>query len=168
MKRTFAFLLVVMMILALCGCGAEQGKETAPVPETTQATDAPAAADLQALYEMLAEKMPEMIVLDETMMLDFCGISPEDCTEAVVATCADGLRTDEVWLIQAADEDALGRLKEMAETRLRMKGEESITYSPEQYAVVEKAELVDLGLYLILIVSPDVDELTEIAVSAID
>ena len=95
------------------------------------------------------------------MMLNFCGIHAEDCAQAVVATCVDGLRTDELWLIEAADEAALENLKTLAETRLKQKGEESISYSPEQYAVVEKAQVIANGLYLAVIVSPDVDALVE-------
>ena len=43
-----------------------------------------------------------------------------------------------------------------------MKGEESITYSPEQYEVVQKAQVLTNGLYMALIVSPDVEALAEI------
>ena len=135
------------------------------VPTVPEAPALP--ADLQALYDTMAAQMPEMIVLDETMMLNFCGIAAEDCAQAVVATCANGLRTDELWLIQAVDEEALDRLQTLAETRLRIKGEESISYSPEQYAVVEKAQLYTSGLYLALIVSPDVDALAEICTGVI-
>lgn len=161
MKRWIAFLLAALMLLTVTGCGSSDNKETQPAEE------APKTVDLQALYDTLLAQMPEMILLDEDMMLNFCGIAPEDCKVARVSTCADGLRTDELWVIEAADADALARLTEMAETRLRMKGEESITYSPEQYAVVQKAELITEGLMLILIVSPDVETMTQTAMEAL-
>lgn len=169
MKRMIAFLLAVLMLLSLAACaGTTEEEETTgtasgTVTEATDASTEPEGpADLQALYDTLAEKMPEMIQMDETTMLNFCGIAAEDCTQVAAAICADGLRTDEVWLIEAVDEAALARLKTLAETRLEMKGEESITYSPEQYAVVQKAQLITNGLYLALIVSPDVDTLAQI------
>lgn len=183
MKRIFVLLLAAALLLTATACAGEQKTETEPKPQETEAvhtTEATEAADtvetletesteatadngvdLQALYEILAADMPEMILLDENMMLNFYGIEPGDYVQAAVATCADGLRTDELWLIQAVDEDALARLKDLAQTRLRMKGEESITYSPEQYAVVEKAQILTDGLYLAVIVSPDVDSLAE-------
>lgn len=155
MRKIGSILLAVAMLLSLCACG---GQET---PATTAAPTAdPAPVDLQSLYDTVVLQMPEMIVLDETMMMNFLGITAEDCANAVVATCADGLRTDEIWLIEAADEAALERLKTLAETRLKLKGEESITYSPEQYAVVQKAEIIINGLYLALVVSPDVETLS--------
>ena len=49
--------------------------------------------------------------------------------------------------------------KKKKKNRLFAKGEESITYSPEQYAIVQKAVTVTEGLYFALVVSPDVDAL---------
>ena len=159
MNRFLAMLLAALMLLSLAGCN------SAPQPET-QGTTAPAVttvpADMEKIYAEMAEKMPEMIRMDETTMLNFCGIRAEDCVQVVAAICADGLITDEVWLIEAKDEAALEQLKTLAETRLQMKAEESITYSPEQYEVVQKAKILTNGLYMALIVSPDVDVLAAI------
>lgn len=171
MKRICVILLSAALLLSMTACGGTTPEATDSAGETTAATAAatePAApVDLQALYDTMAGHMPEMIVLNETMMMNFCGIAAEDCAQAVVAVCDDGLRTDEVWLIEAVDEAALSRLQELAENRLKAKGEESISYSPEQYAVVEKAQVVTSGLYFAVIVSPDVDTLADICRGAI-
>ena len=146
MKRLIALLLVILT-LCLAGCG---GKEQA------------VEMDVQAVYESMESTLPEMLVMDEAMMLNFCGIKAEQCNQVVVAVCSDGLRADEVWLIEAKDADALEALKDLADGRLTRKGEESITYSPEQYEVVQKAEVITAGNYLVVIVSPDVQDLVEI------
>ena len=146
MKRLIALLLVILT-LCLAGCG---GKEQA------------VEMDVQAVYESMESTLPEMLVMDEAMMLNFCGIKAEQCAQVVVAVCSDGLRADEVWLIEAADEAALKELEGLAEGRLTRKGEESITYSPEQYEVVKKAEVITAGNYLAVLVSPDVDALVDI------
>ena len=147
MKKYIALLLVVLM-LCLAGCG---GKD--------QAVN---VIDVQAVYESMEGTLPAMVLMDEAMMLNFCGIKAEQCKQVVVAVCSDGLRADEVWLIEAADEAALKELEALAEGRLTRKGEESITYSPEQYKVVEKAEVITAGNYLAVLVSPDVDALVDI------
>lgn len=165
MKRIFALILAVVLLLSMNACGNAPERETQATVAATQAAAVP--ADMQSIYDAMAELMPEMILMDETTMLNFCGISAEDCTQVVAAICADGLVTDEVWLIEAKDEAALERLKALAETRLQLKGEESITYSPEQYAVVQEARIITEGLYMALIVSPDVDALAEIFSGAI-
>lgn len=159
MKRMIAMILAVTMLLCLAGCQSETNPDTQP-SSVPQETNAP--ADMEKIYEAMAEKMPEMIRMDETTMLNFCGIQAADCVQVVAAICADGLITDEVWLIEAKDEAALERLKTLAENRLQAKGEESITYSPEQYEVVQKARILTNGLYMALIVSPDVDALADI------
>jgi hypothetical protein len=106
--------------------------------------------------------LPEMLPMDEMMMLNFCGIQADMCKQAVVSVCFDGLRADEIWLIEAKDADSLKQLEALANSRLERKGEESITYSPEQYEVVQKAEVITAGNYLVVIVSPDVQDLVEI------
>ena len=149
MKKTIAFLLCALMLVSLAACGGESGNTV--------------SLDVTAAYEKLtqAATLPEMLELDAGLMLDYCGIKEADVTAAKVLICADSLRTDEIWLVQAKDAAAADTIAKLAEKRLTKKGEESITYSPEQYAVVEKAELLRQGNFVALIVSPDVAPLAE-------
>lgn len=149
MKRFVALALALMLLCALAGCGAKDSGSDVQM-------------DVQSVYDSMASVMPEMLVMDEMMMLNFCGIEAEMCEQVAVAVCFDGLRADEVWLIEAKDADALEDLEALAKSRLERKGEESITYSPEQYEVVQKAEVLTAGNYLAVLVSPDVDALVEI------
>lgn len=152
MKRFFALTLALLLMLGLAACG---GEET---PDDTAKLVELAVADI---YAKLGEKvaLPEMLTVNEAMILDFCGIEEGDRKSAVVAICADSLKTDEIWVIEAADEAAAKRIVDLAKARLKKKGEESITYSPEQYAVVEKAQLLQNGNHVILLVSPEVQDL---------
>ena len=97
--------------------------------------------------------------IDEATFVNFVGISVEDCAQYKVAICAEGMRADEVWLIEAKDDAALETLKALAETRIEAKLEETVTYAPDQYVVVEKAQILVNGRYLALFISPDVDAL---------
>lgn len=166
MKKCILYVLTAVLLLGLTACGGEAQSTTPPATQPTTSA-APVPPDMQSLYQTLSAQMPEMIPLDADMLLNFCGIQAEDCTQVCAAICADGLRTDEIWLIEAADEAALERITALAENRLQIKGEESITYSPEQYAVVEKAQIITDGLYFALIVSPDADDLAELFRGAI-
>ena len=153
MKRIVSLLLVIVMLLALSACGGKNAKQV----------------NMDELYQQLLETMPDMILIEDAdMRLNLMGIRSEDCAQVVTAVCADGLRTDEVWLIEAKDAAALERIAAMAENRLFAKGEESITYSPEQYAVVQKAVTVTEGLYFALLVSPDVDALKAVVDTAVN
>ena len=141
MKRIIAVLLLVAL---LAGCGSTAKN-----------------VNMEELYAALESVgMPEMVSLKADMMLDFYGIKAEDVKQAVVTVCSDGLRADEVWLLEAVSADAAAKLKGLAENRLKQKDAESVTYSPEQNAIVMKAFLTVEGNYVILIVSPDVEAMT--------
>lgn len=137
------------MVLSMTACGG-----------SSQPTEAPKEpVDLAALYESYGQYLPEMFPMDETTMLNFLGIKTEDCTQVIAAISADGLAADEVWLIEAKDQEALERLKALAETRLAAKKDETIEYLPDEYVIVEKGVILTEGLYLAFLVSPDVDTL---------
>ena len=150
MKKLIACLLAMVSVLSFAAC------------ETKN--KGPEDLDLSKVYTTLTEKVaiPEMLELDEDMMLDYCGIRSDDVEQAIVVICADSLRTDEIWLIEAVDEAAAKEIEALAENRLAKKGEESITYSPEQYEVVQKAELIRDGRFVALFVSPDAAQLAKI------
>ena len=140
-------LCVLLMVLLLAGCA-----------------EHPVALNMEAVYEEIGKSvaLPQMLELDADMMLDYCGIKGEDVSQAKVLICADSLRTDEIWLLEAVDANAADRLVKLAEGRLTQKGEESITYSPEQYKVVEKAQLIQVGDYIALLVSPDAEAMAQV------
>lgn len=146
MKKIISIILAAALLLSLAACGGEKAPAKEPV-------------DLNALYESFGSSLPEMWVLDEDMMLNMFGIQAADCNQVITAIVSTGLAADEVWLIEAKDADALARLKTMAESRMTAKADETIDYLPDQYVFVEKGVILTEGLYLALIVSPDVDNL---------
>lgn len=151
MKKLIATILALTLALSLVGCGKT---ETAQV-------------DLGAVYESLGEYLPEMYSPDGDTLLNFMGIDEEDCQQLYVSICAEGMDADEVWLIQAKDATALDTLKELAQTRIQAKLDETETYLPDQYVVVQKAELVVKDLYLALLISPQVDTMKETVLAAL-
>ena len=147
MKKLICVLLGLVLLLGITGC---QG-------ETVN-------MDMPTVYADICKtvQVPQMLELNESLMLDYCGIKAADVKQAVVVICADSLRTDEIWLLEATDADAASRLMSLAEKRLKKKGEESITYSPEQYKVVEKAQLIQAGNCIALLVSPDAEAMAQV------
>lgn len=143
MKKTISLLLVLTMVLGLAACGSK--KEEAKT------------VDVAALYDSYTQYLPEMFFPDEDTLLNFLGIQASDCAQYKVAICAEGLRADEVWLIEAKDQAALENLQQLAQTRIQAKLDETVTYVPDQYVIVEKAQILTNGLYLALLISPDVD-----------
>ena len=145
MKKVLSLILALTLVLGMTACG---GK-----------TEDVADIDVNALYESYAQYMPDMFFPDEDTMMNFLGIDVKDCTQYMVAICAEGMRSDEVWLIQAKNASSLETLKKLAETRIEAKKDETVSYAPDQYVVVEKAVVLTKGNYLALLISPDVDAL---------
>ena len=158
MKKIISLLLAILM-LTLTACGGEAAPTEAVPAETAPA--APAVLDLQAIYDSMTalESVPEMLPLEADMQMNFCGIDANDCVTSLVSICANSLRADEIWLIEARDAAALERIQAAAQTRITAKDEESATYSPEQNAIVRKAVTLTSGNYFLMVVSPDVDAL---------
>lgn len=143
MKKVISLLLALTLVLSLSACGGK-APEAAPV-------------DLDALYESYGQYLPDMFTPDEDTMLNFLGIQASDCARYKVAICGEGMRADEVWLIEAKDEAALNTLKNLAQSRIEAKLDETETYVPDQYLIVQKAQVLTKGLYLALLISPEVD-----------
>ena len=145
MKKVLSLMLALVLVLGLAACG---GK-----------TEEVADVDVNALYDSFGQYMPDMFFPDEDTMMNFLGIDAKDCQQYMVAICAEGMRSDEVWLIQAKNASSLEKLKKLAETRIEAKKDETVSYAPDQYVVVEKAVVLTKGNYLALLISPDVDAL---------
>lgn len=152
MKR--GFLWILMIALLLTACGQSGGK-----PETD--------VDLQSVYGSLTDRMPEMMVLDETLQMNLLGVDSSDCRQVITAICADSMRVDEIWLLQARDSDALERLAALAQSRVDAQAEVCESYSPDQYAIVKKAEIITDGLYLALLIGPDAAQMAQTVAQAI-
>ena len=144
MKKLICVLITVCLVLSLSACGKKE--ETASL-------------DIDVLYESFQQYLPDMFFPDEATLMNFLGISVDDCVRYKVAICAEGLRADEVWLIEAKDDAALKKLEELAQVRIQSKLVETETYAPDQYLIVQKAEVLTNGRYLAFFISPDVESM---------
>ena len=170
MKKIMSILLIAITLLSLTACQNGDPASTPAVPGTTTTAGSgnnnnngePKTLVLADTYNAIIANadMPEMMRVDEDLLLDLYGIKAEQYKQVEVYLCVNSLRADEIWLIEAANTDALAQLKQLAENRLTAKDEESLTYSPEQNAVVKKAHLATYGNYLVMIVTPNVDAVT--------
>lgn len=144
MKKMIALLLCAMLVLS--GCGGETQEK------------APANVDMADLYAKLEGKgLPKMVDVGPEMMLSLYGIEQADVKQAKVAISDDGLRADEVWLLEAVDADAAQKLSGLVKNRIQQKDDESITYSPEQNAIVKRSYTAVEGNYVFFICSPEVE-----------
>lgn len=147
MKRVFV---CILMLFVLAGCADSQDGSV------------PIEKDLQAIYAEMVPNLPEMMELSDSMMYDLLGINPEFCIRSMAYICDDGLRVDEIWLLEAADAESLDSLKLLAQSRLESQKNIYQSYAPEQYAILEQGKILTEGNYLAFIVSQNADALADI------
>ena len=148
MKMATRVIVLLLALLCLAGCG-------------QPAAEAP---DFQAVYDSMTAltDMPDMVVVPNDKGEFLFGIAPGDCKQEIVAICQDSLLADELWLIEATDQEAADRIEALARNRLQQKAAELENYLPEQYQVVQQAQLSREGNCVVLLISPLAKELAKL------
>ena len=141
MKKLLAFILAAACLVSLCACG-------------SQKQDAPTELDLSALAASMQEKIGVTIPeLNQNMALNLFGLSTDDCVEMKVYTDYDATKCNELWLVKAANEDALNNVKELAQKRVDSLLAQSNNYNADVYAASQDARIETRGMYLLMVVT---------------
>lgn len=140
--------IVLTLILCLGLLTAACGQESAP-------------ADLQKLYEQLntGDEMPEMIPLSSKEMDSYYGLDVSACPQFAAGICDDGLRVDEIWLVEAENADSAAQILEAARARVEQLCSETENYLPDQFAVAKDARVLQIGNTVALLISPKAAEM---------
>lgn len=153
MKRSkYLLLLMLIAALLLAGCGQKSA----------------AHADLQAVYDKIGSsiELPEMLALSEKDLENYYGIDPSACKQLIAAISDDGLRVDEIWLIETGSEKEAEALLALARSRIEQICAETENYLPDQYAVAKNAQALRVGASVGLFISPDAREMADIFTKA--
>ena len=136
----------VLLLAALTGCGEK------------------AAPDLEQVLQDITETvdMHPMTRLTEKRMLDLCGIDAASVRRAIVMVSQDGMLCDEIWLIETADEAGAESIRALAESRAEHLCRELKDYSPEQYAVAEKARIYQRDCVTALFIGPNAEAMEQV------
>lgn len=143
MKKIIAFILACVCMLSLCACGVEQQEENTEL-----------VLDLAALSTSMQEKIGLTLPqLNQNMALNLYGLSSEDYAEMIVLSDYDATKCNEVWLIKAANENALANVETLAQNRVNALIAQSNNYNADVYAASNDARIETRGLYLLLVVT---------------
>ena len=151
MKRLYRTICLLLALAAVCALAACGGK----------GAEGPVRVDCAALYEKILQlpDMPGMLPVSEKRIRNYYGIDPESCQQLVMAVCEDGLRVDEIWLIEAGSEEAAEELVRLAESRIAQVTAENENYLPDQAAVARAGQVIRSGANVALFVSPQAEEM---------
>lgn len=147
MKKIIAIILVLILCLALAGCG-----------------DAEKNIDLGALRD----KMTSDLSIDGAMSLkterleSLYGIVASDVKQQGCFITMGGTFPDEILMIEAVDSDAAKRIEEQLQSRLEQVMAQSKNYDAENYALLQKCAVKKTGNYVTLFISAKYAELQKI------
>jgi len=138
---------------------AKGGEVTKTDKSSDGKTGSGGTASVLKAYEavMGAAEKPDLFAAPEDVIGDYYGISASDYAEAVFMLSVDSLLADEVVIVLAAGEGEAEKVAARLEKRLKNKAEEARSYSPEQFAIIEKCTVTRDGLWVAMLVSPHAD-----------
>ena len=152
------------------------GYEAAPDAEAA-AQETPASAEtetredtvLDEIYAQICAEIacPEMLELTERTITGYLGLKPENYRDGRFYLCANNLKADEIWLIEAEDEVAASAMLDKAQERIAMKVSSYEKYLPEESEVARHGIAVTKGSYAALFISPDAERMRDIFLSAL-
>lgn len=148
MKKALLIIITLALMLSLfAGCG------EAAAPDCT-------------LSELLAELISENgieneIDLSAAELLDYYGIKGEDIKQSAACITMNGIFPDEIIMVEAANDEAAGRVKACLESRLQEVLNQSKNYDAESYAVAQTCKVEARGSFIALFVSAKHEAMTE-------
>ena len=149
-RKTKALLMTALCALLLftTACGQEKAQH----------------ADLQAVYDEIAKipGQPEMMPLSAKKLSSYYGIDATACPQVIAMICADGLRVDEIWMIEAESEEQAERILTLAKSHIEQLCSETENYLPDQYAVAKQARALRIGSSAALFISPEAETMEEL------
>lgn len=148
MKKCLSTLLSVLLLVScLTACGSAGGKEV----------------DLASFYETeIAGKyeMPSLEAVSGEMEDAFYpGLSGLDLAQKVLYVPLMNVQATEILMVQAKTEDDASAVESIFAARLESLDELWSQYLPDQYALVQSAQVVRTGRYVTLIVSEHQQEI---------
>lgn len=149
MKKAIVSVLLVLALL-LTACGAAP-KATLSMPEIYGEITASDVIELPAMME-----------INDARLLDLFGIDASLLDERAAYMAEVFPASDEILLFKAKTEDDAKTLVERLEAHRLQKANEMDGYLPDQYALINQAEVVRKGVYVHLVISADREQILQI------
>lgn len=176
MKKTMIMLLAsAIAVASLTACGGDGDESSVPessVQESSvQESAEPSKADTD-LAALLAEVKAQFSTEDVRELaaddiFNDTGIATDSYTEYFWLAEISGLSSEKAVLYHAKDEETAADIQAKLNTVLQSELAQMKDYNADNYAMLQKAVLKQEGLYVYLLVSPNVNALQEAVSSAL-
>lgn len=188
--RSFGVVIAVFMAAILCGgCGSqavqtpgageqsvvvgeaakEEQQETAEEKQQETPEDGKLAKSIEEIYREIeqAVELKSPVCMDNQFIENYYGMDTAALEEYVFSISEDAAQAETVIIMKVKDESDMVGIAECLKTVVEEKKNEMANYIPEQFAIVEKSEVVEKDNYIWLVISENADVITDVIESGL-
>ena len=107
-------------------------------------------------------QLPAFIEMDEEYLTDYYNLDFSRIDDFVYVQNEDSLKVDTIIIIETKDRDYVDFVKITLNNILEQMRAETQSYSPENYNIIKKSEVVVSGNLVYLVMSKDYDQIVKI------
>ena len=142
---------------------AELEKPAAPAAETPRAETA-----LDRIYARIGALDSDVLMMElKGDQLSYLGLQPEDFRDGRFYVCSNGLKADEIWLVETEDESAAQAMLSRARERIKLRAATFDQYLPEESALARRGIAVASGRWVGLFISEKAEMMRDIFLEAV-
>ena len=142
---------------------AEPEKPASPAAETPRAETV-----LDRIYARIGELDSDVLMMElKGDQLSYLGLQPEDFKDGRFYVCSNGLKADEIWLVEAENDTAAQAMLSRARARIELRAATFDKYLPEESALARKGVAAAEGRWVGLFISEDAEKMRDIFLEAI-
>lgn len=154
-----------------CGCASQtaQAPDSAAEGDASGETPEETAKSVEEIYQEIEQKvaLASPACMDGEFIENYYGIDTSALEEYVFSMSEDAAQAETVIIMRVKEKDDMAGIAECLQTVVEEKKNEMENYIPEQFAIVEKSEVVEKDNYVWLVISENADEITDIIESGL-
>ena len=158
-RKIVACAMVAMLLLAGCGKQEQMVVVDEVVPAKVASVQAtPIVEEEKSIADIYAEIQNDVTLyspmeFDDEFLMNYYGIDASLLEEYVFSMSEDATSAETIVVMKAKQQEDVEMLSELMQVVVEEKKNEMENYLPEQFAIVEKAEVETKGCYLWLVIS---------------
>lgn len=159
MKKIICALMAFALLFSLCACSGGDNADTTTTAKNVEINLTEIMTEIESTVT-LPDNMDD--ITNSDLLLQYYGIDAADVKSFAVKINGTGIKCDEIVMIEAADADALGRIKTCLENRLEDVKSQMDNYLPDEYKIASACSVQTVGNYATLFISPDAKAMTDL------
>ena len=135
----------------------------APEPELAAAETPREETVLDRIYSRIDTLEPEVQMMElDGRNLSYLGLQPEEFRDGRFYVCSNGLKADEIWLVEMEDETAAQAMLSRARERIQLRAATFDKYLPEESALARRGIALARGRFVGLVISGSADQMKDV------